>query len=161
MTCLSGRVDANGNDMWNYSYPWAIDGAHGLTPTTDGNLVATGSICTQNLTYSRMWVVKINTTAGIIWDVPFPWEKMDSYNNVGYDVHAVIEDPNQNLMCVGVYNYYMYYTKISSSGVMLWQQNPAYTGFGVDIKQVDATDYVVLGGSASSFTVYSSYLIND
>ena len=105
---LVWRVDANGNDMWNYSYPWAIDGAHGLTPTTDGNLVATGSICTQNLTYSRMWVVKINTTAGIIWDVPFPWEKMDWYNNVGYDVHGVIEDANQNLMCVGVYNYYMF-----------------------------------------------------
>ena len=42
---------------------------------------------------------------------------------------------------------------------MLWQQNPAYSCFGVDIKQVDATDYVVLVAQQVGFAVYSSYLI--
>ena len=156
---LVWKVDANGNDMWNYSYPWAIDGAHGLTPTSDGNLVASGSICTQNLTYSRMWIVKINNTGGIMWDVPFPWLPMDWYNNVGYDVHGVIEDANKNIMCVGVYNYYSWFAKIDSTGTKLWEQNPSFSGFGVDIKQVNATEYLVLVSSASGFWVYTSYLL--
>lgn len=158
------KLDSSGNKQWQKTYGGSnYDDARSIIQSSDGNYIVAGTSSsnngdvTNNHGNSDFWVLKINSTGGIIW------QKTYGGNN-GEALFSIIESQNGGYILVGQSDSHngdvtenkglsdFWIVKISDTGNLEWQKS--YGGSQIDrassIQNTSDGGYIVAGYSLSN-----------
>jgi len=156
------KINLNGDTLWTKTY----GGEKGnnfkdIVINPDGGFTLIGSTNSFGFGESDFWVIRIDSTGGIIWERTFGGEKSD----YGISIQRTFDDGF--ILCGNTNNLYeSYYVdilviKINNSGEIIWQYQVNGSGFDAcnSIIQCQDGSYAVVGHTEEFVGEYSDLWI--
>ena len=155
------KLDQKGKKIWAKTYGEDhADRLNGVTATTDGGIVATGSTRSYKSAQTDMSVMKLDTEGNIVWHKIYGF-KYYEYGN------AVASTEDGSVMVVGGTNtlgkgdHSVYMIALDQSGKLIWSH--VYGDRGKDtmnaIARMDDGSVVAVGGSDSHSRATKFYML--